>query len=280
MHIDEAHSYCKKVATGHYENFPVGSMLVPKKYRRAIFAIYAFARAADDFADEIDDKDESRKKLEEWRNYLHLTENGNPPENPVFIALSDVFANHPISPYYLELLLDAFVQDTNVHAYQSWDDLLAYCSKSANPVGRLLLELFDLHTPENIDLSDAICSGLQLINFWQDLSVDIPRGRSYIPGDIWFKYTDLPIESTAIDRIEDRGLIISELVDFTRTMYNRGIKLSSILPGRFGFEISLTIYGGEKILNKVENLGDMIFKTRPTLQFSDWINIFLKALSQ
>lgn len=276
MQISEAHKYCSQIAKGHYENFPVASLLIPGKFRKAIYAIYAFARKADDFADENEDKDLSRNQLNEWRDYLQQTEKGSPPDLPEFIALADILDKFSLNTVYLHDLIDAFFQDTQINRYKDWTGLLAYCNKSANPVGRLLLQLFDLHHNELLEKSDALCTGLQLINFWQDLSVDIPRDRFYIPevelnSNILLNERDIALYS-------HKQPLIDSLTAKTREIYQRGKDLYRYLPGRIGMEIKLTYNGGDKILAKVEKTGSGIFNFRPQLNTADLFTIIAKTI--
>lgn len=276
MQISEAHKYCSRIAKGHYENFPVASLLIPGKYRKAIYAIYAFARKADDFADENEDKELSQSQLNEWRDYLQRTEKGSPPDIPEFIALADILDRFFLNTVYLHNLLDAFFHDTQIYRYRDWTELLAYCKKSANPVGRLLLQLFDLHHDELLEKSDALCTGLQLINFWQDLSVDIPRDRFYIPEVEW--NSNNQIKKGDISLYSKKQPLMDSLIAKTREIYQRGKDLHRYLPGRIGMEIKLTYNGGDKILKKVEETGTGIFNFRPRLNAADLFIISAKTI--
>src|SRR5262245_18379304 len=180
--LDEARAACARVATRHYENFPVASFFLPPVERAALRAVYAFARAADDFADEPEHEGARLERLAEWERMLRRAFAGD-AEHPIFVALGDAARRHalPIDPF-LDLL-EAFRMDARETQYTSWASLLGYCRLSANPVGRIVLRVFGQDDVETIALSDAVCTGLQLANHWQDLGIDTARGRPYVPRD-------------------------------------------------------------------------------------------------
>ena len=234
----------------HYENFPVASLLCPKHLRPAVMALYWFARTADDLADEGDASAEERlADLAAYRANLHS-------------QLGAVIEQYRLPTHHLHELLDAFekdVRDTAAgHCYQTRDELLAYCKLSANPVGRLMLYLFGVLDDESKIQSDAICSALQLINFWQDVSVDVPRGRFYL----------IPSE---IDSLE-------ALCNWTRGLMMAGSPLCKRLGGRFGFELRLVVQGGLRILDKIEAQGFDTSTKRPKLTKWDAPLIFYRSL--
>ena len=253
----------------HPENFPVASWLCPPALRPAIAAIYAFARAADDIADEGDlPAAERLAQLQAFRNALHNPASAVPasansatgatpaflPE--IFIPLQQVIAHHALPVHLLDNLLKAFEQDVtasaNASTYADMNDLLSYCKLSANPVGRLLLHLYGVQDDVSLTQSDAICSALQLINFWQDLSEDIPRGRYYLPQDQAAKLSN------------------SELLEFlcqhAHQLMMSGTPLVHKVPGRAGWELRLVVQGGLRILEKVRQLGPKAIDTRPRLR--------------
>ena len=278
MQIQNAIKYCTEKTLSHYENFPVGSLLLPKKLRMPVYVIYTFAREADDIADEIKDKSKARVLLQEYREKLNLSVQGKPDNDPIFIALTHVLENFPISADYLQQLLDAFEQDLNVSEYESWDEVLSYCENSANPIGRILLQLMGYHHEENLQLSDSICSGLQLINFWQDLSIDLPGGRNYIPQELWRNF-DLDFNRSNVSEMNDRYSGLSAaLINYTRALYDAGKNLASVLPGRAGMEIGVIYAGGNAILNRLKEMGPAIFVDRPALKKYDWIKVFARGI--
>jgi phytoene/squalene synthetase len=169
--IDKAYDFCKKIATGHYENFPVGSFLIPNQFRKYFYSVYAFSRIADDIADDIsiEKKDYKIKLLNDYKNLI-TTENID--GNPIFIALHDTMIKREIPPEPLQKLIKAFIMDSEFEQPNDFDDVLYYCEHSANPIGEMVLRIFGLYNHETTPLSDNICTGLQLANFWQDISTD------------------------------------------------------------------------------------------------------------
>jgi squalene synthase HpnC len=269
--------FCQQLAKSHYENFPVASKILPRQLRLPIVVIYAFARIADDLADEESDAQVALHNLEEWKAKLERTISGSVPDDPVFIALSAILRYYPISPKYLFDLLTAFRRDIYNPAYPDWNSLQDYCRYSANPIGRLLLELNHSHTNALLPLSDAICSGLQLINFWQDLSVDIPRGRLYLPESEYTKYTDAPFAPEQL-KPEARAALLQTLLNKTKDIYTAGRPLGKALKGRLGIEVNMIYFSGLRILQKIENMGEKIFFLRPKLNILDAVSILFRVL--
>ena len=263
----------------HYENFPVASFLLPKRLRRPIEAIYRFARGADDIADEGNASDTERLKgLARFAAELDRIESGQAPESPEFAELARVIGEWQLPIQLFRDLLDAFAQDVVKKRYADHAELLDYCRRSANPVGRLLLHLFDRASEDNLRRSDCICSALQLINFWQDIAIDWKKARIYLPQ-----------EDLARFGIDERQLAEGrcspaweKLLDFeinrTRQLMLAGAPLVHTLPGRFGWEIRLTVQGGLRILEKIENARGDIFRQRPVLGPIDWTRMGSRAL--
>lgn len=279
-HITEsAYQYCEKLASSHYENFPVASWLLPKVLRRPIAVIYAFARNADDFADEGNYNEEQRLALlGGYNEKLKKLESGESSDDPVFIALTDVIAQHALPLQLFHDLLSAFAQDVSKRRYSNFPELLDYCRRSANPVGRLLLHLSGNDSEENLQLSDKVCSALQLINFYQDLAQDFNENeRIYIPVDEMRQHS-VGSEHFAI-RSDEQEMV--ELVRFqvarTREMMQQGAPLGGKLKGRFGLEIRLIIQGGLAIIERLEQCAEHPF-TRPRLRKSDWLRAVWRAL--
>jgi squalene synthase HpnC len=263
----------------HYENFPVASMLLPARLRPAVETIYAFARSADDLADEGTATDAERlDALTAYERALDRIQAGQAVESPLFSALSGVIQNHrlPMAPFYN--LLSAFKQDVTTKRYERFEDLLDYCRRSADPVGRLMLALYEDDGEHNLRDSDAICSSLQLINFWQDVAIDWKKERIYIPLEDMrrFGVTERQIDESRTDDAW-RSLMRFE-VDRARAMMQSGAPLARRLTGRIGWELRLVVQGGLRILDKIEQADYDVFGRRPTLGASDWPLLAWRAL--
>ncbi len=264
---------------GHYENFPVASLLVPAKLREAVGVIYRFARTADDFADEGDEPPEARlASLQAYRDELDRIAEDKPPKTALFRDIARIMLSHrlPIEPFYD--LLSAFSQDVVKTRYADFDELADYCRRSANPVGRLMLHLFGASDPTSVARSDSICTSLQLINFWQDVAIDWRKDRVYLPLDelAHFGVSEDQIAEGRVDAAW-RDLVTFQ-VDRSRSMMESGAPLGRTLPGRFGLEIRLTIRGGLAILDKLEAANCDMFRHRPVLRWHDWPLLFIRAL--
>jgi phytoene synthase len=262
----------------HYENFPVASILMPRRLRKPVTAIYRFARAADDIADEGNLSDAARlKQLDEFRAELRRIESNAEPLTPLFHHLAATIKEHelPIRPFHD--LLDAFAQDVVQKRYADYNELLDYCRRSANPVGNLLLHLYGQATPANLAYSDAVCTALQLINFWQDVAKDWNIGRVYLPLDDMARHgvTETQIETGSRDD-HWRALMKFE-VDRARALMLQGSPLGSILSGRIGLEMRMIIQGGLRILDKIEAAEYDMFDRRPVLRPFDWVIMLAKS---
>lgn len=276
---EQAFSKCQALASSHYENFPVASILLPSSLRRPVAAIYAFARTADDIADEHDWDDSTRVALlAEYRIHLDQLQRGARPVLPLFMALNEAIREHhlPFAPFYD--LLDAFAQDVHKKRYANFAEVHDYCRRSANPVGHLLLSLFKNDTEQNLKRSDAICTALQLINFLQDIQIDLKRGRIYLPEDEMqvFNVTERHI----VDRIADHGwhALINAQIDRIDAFIREGKALGSALAGRMGFEIRLTIAGGTAVLAKLRRTNEQGFIGGERLDVRDWLRLVPRAL--
>jgi squalene synthase HpnC len=263
----------------HYENFPVASILLPKRLRPAVEAIYAFARSADDLADEGDAAPEERlAALSVYEDALSRIEQGATDHQPMFERLAQVVREYdlPLKPLYD--LLSAFKQDVLVSRYQTYEALLDYCARSANPVGFMMLHLYGAADEENVRDSDAICTALQLINFLQDVAIDLHKERIYIPLEDLSRYA---ISPAALDhasaRPRWRSLMRFE-VDRARALMLSGAPLALRLPGRIGFELRMVVQGGLRILDAIEAAEYDVFLHRPKLTKRDWRGIFWAAL--
>ncbi|NMQ26965.1 squalene synthase HpnC [Candidatus Accumulibacter phosphatis] len=263
----------------HYENFPVASLLLPRRLRRPIEAIYRFARGADDIADEGDASDAARLQgLADYGEEIGRIERGAAPLRPAFNELAEIIAEwHLPTPLFRDLL-DAFAQDVVTKRYPDYPQLLDYCRRSANPVGRLLVHLVGRANEENLHRSDCICTALQLINFWQDVAIDWQKGRVYLPqSDLErFGVGERQIASGRCSA-EWTALLAFE-VERTRDLMNAGAALVHQLPGRMGWEIRLTVQGGLRILERIEQTDGDVFQQRPQLGPSDYLFIASRAL--
>jgi phytoene synthase len=267
------------MAVDHYENFPVASVLLPRDLRRPVELIYAFARQADDFADEGDAPAAQRlASLEGFSRELDRIERGEPAHLPLFADLGEVIRAHrlPLAPF--RDLLSAFSQDVVKARYADFDEVLDYCRRSANPVGRLLLHLYRANEADNVRLADRICTSLQLVNFWQDVAVDWRKDRVYLPQDEMAEYG---VSESQIARGETDGrwrALMKFQVERTQAMMAEGAPLGARLPGRIGFELRMIVAGGNRILRKLGTIEGDVFRRRPVLGPADWILMFGRAL--
>ena len=267
------------MAVSHYENFPVASLLLPPQFRTPVALIYRFARTADDFADEGSDAPAVRlAKLAGFQSYLVTIGLGLIPDHPLFRDIARIVRDHRLPLQLFSNLLEAFSQDVVKSRYANFSEVLDYCRRSANPVGRLLLHLFGRATPENLAASDSICSGLQLVNFWQDVELDYAKGRIYLPQDEMSRY-GVAERHIAERRCDDAWrALIGFQVARARTMLECGAPLGRALPGRIGLEIRATVQGGLRILEKLEHVRGDMFRHRPVLKWFDWPIILSRAL--
>ncbi len=262
----------------HYENFPVISLLVPKDLRKHLAIIYWFARTADDFADEGNQTEEERfRNLSYFEIRLNELINEN-CSSDLEAALSNTIKAKNLSTKYFFNLLEAFKQDVTKKRYTNFNELLDYCCNSANPVGRLILELINVKDDQAIYYSDKICTALQITNLVQDTDIDYKKGRIYYPLDEMEKYgvTEKMFE------LRENNLNFNHLVEFsidrTQQMFNEGKNLLSYLKGRLKFEIAATINGGELILSKIKEQNYDVLNNRPVLNKSDYFKLFIKSI--
>lgn len=264
----------------HYENFPVASILLPSHLRPAVKTIYAFARSADDLADEGDAAPQVRlDALEAYRQDLNRIAAGEPPRHPILVQLANVIRQYqlPLQPFHD--LLSAFSQDVVTTRYVSFSDLTDYCRRSANPVGTLMLHLYGEATPSNLRDSDAVCSALQLINFLQDVAIDWQKKRIYLPQDdlARFDVTEHQIARADTD-LRWRRLMAFE-TERARALMLSGAPLACRLTGRIGWELRLIVQGGLRILRRIETADYDVFRKRPRLGATDWLAVGANALS-
>ncbi|MFH1740238.1 MAG: squalene synthase HpnC [bacterium] len=275
--IAAAYQHCLAITRGHYENFPVASWLLPKRLRPAVASVYAFARGADDFADEGDIPAQERLNyLDDWQEQLEACVS-QPTDSPVFLALGETIRQYelPVQPF--RDLLTAFRRDVTVCRYATWESLLNdYCRFSANPVGRLVLLLFGYRDENLFVLSDHICTALQLANFWQDVSVDLEKGRIYVPIEL--------MKEHGYSEDEFRGRVYNAnfkslhatLIEKTRLLFQKGARLPLLVGGRLGWELRFVWVGGMRILRKVEAHPE-VFNSRPVLAARDFPGFLIQA---
>ena len=268
--LAEAYAACQALAESHYENFPVASRLLPKHLRPHIAAVYAFARTADDFADEPGrDARDRLRLLSEWRGKLH----DEADDTPEFLALHDTIERFQLPLQLFDDLLDAFMQDVTTTRYESWAAVLDYCRRSANPVGRLVLRLSGYHDDALDRASDAVCSALQLTNFWQDLAIDWSRGRLYVPAETWRSHGADPDALNSGTINAPWAAALGDCSARTRALFEEGRAVCDGVRGRLRYELRATWLGGTRILDRLEQSGFDVFNHRPALGAADAIVI-------
>ena len=271
-----------RMGVNHYENFPVASVLMPARLRGAVKAIYRFARTADDLADEGTDPPAQRlEKLDVLEHELDAIETGRPHLWP---DLAQAIAQHQLPIALLRDLLSAFRQDVATHRYPNTAALFDYCRRSANPIGRLLLHLYGKTQAPLLAWSDAICTGLQLTNFWQDVAIDWRKGRVYVPLDALSRHglsthaIDTQCSNTQSSPPTWRNLM-REQCAATRALLESGAPLATALGGRVGWELRLVVQGGLRILERIDAVHGDVFRHRPQLQTADWALMLWRALT-
>jgi hydroxysqualene synthase len=288
--LTDAYGTCLRLARSHYENFPVASWLVPAHLRPHIAAIYAFARIADDFADEGSlTAAERLGALNEWSRRLESPNDGSvlpsavcrlPPAdiNAVFFALHDTIERFDLPLSLFTDLLSAFRQDVTTTRYSTWAEVLDYCRRSANPVGRLVLRVFGYRRDDLDAASDAFCTALQLTNFWQDLAIDWSRGRLYVPEAVWQRH-GADLAALAGGSLNDAWrATLGDLSDRTRQLFSEGRSVCDGVDGRLRYELRATWLGGTGILDRLEQSDFDVFNRRPSLGFGDALVIACRTL--
>ncbi len=262
MTVEEAFAHCEARVRAHYENFPVG-LFVPRDKRPYVHALYAFARAADDFADEPMYEGMRGEKLDQWEARLHAAYEGR-AEDPIFVALAETVRRLDIPKGLLLDLLSAFRQDTVKTRYDTWEELLDYCRRSADPVGRLVLLVFGYRDDAGLPpLSDAICTGLQLANHWQDVAVDLRKDRIYLPKELRDRFAVGEWDLNAGKVTDGFRSLMAEVIRRTRALFDRGRPLCDRVGRDLRFEMRLTWLGGASILDRIEEAGYDVFRRRP-----------------
>jgi squalene synthase HpnC len=273
----ESLTYTRWLATSHYENFHVVSFLLPKRLHQDFYNVYAFCRWADDLGDEIGDTAESLRLLAWWRGELRRMFAGE-AKHPVFVALGPTVQAYSLPPEPFHDLITAFEQDQTVTRYANWDEVLAYCRYSANPVGRLILGLCGYHDAERQQLSDATCTALQLANFWQDVRIDIEKDRVYLPLDLLERH-EVPVADLYALRFSPRfAAAMREACGVARELFLKGLALPPLLNRRLALDITLFSRGGMYILSKIERQGFDVLSSRPHISKSERVMILLRAL--
>jgi squalene synthase HpnC len=264
------------MGVGHYENFPVASLLAPPALRPAIRAIYRFARTADDLADEGDAAPAGRLgALAGLREQLDRIERGQSSDWP---DLATAIRDHDLPVARLRDLLSAFEQDVTTTRYPTFDSLRDYCRRSADPVGRLVLALYRRGDDQALAWSDAICTGLQLTNFWQDIAVDWSKGRVYVPQEDLQRF-GVPESQIAAGRVDSAWSTLMHFeVERARRLLHSGAPLTRALPGRMGFELRLVVHGGLRILERINLCEGDVFRHRPRLVARDWLLMGWRSL--
>ena len=275
MVAEAAYARCRHIARQHYENFPVASWLLPRAARPHVAAIYAFARIADDFADEGQRSPKARLALlDDWRERLQQTLAGSIKEDgsdgeAIFTALGDTIRRFNLEPILLDALLSAFRQDVETTRYGTWDALFDYCRRSANPIGRLVLRISGYRDDQLDAWSDDVCTGLQLVNFWQDLERDLAKERLYVPMETVTR------AGADIDDLRHRRFTpawrsaLTEAAARTRERFDRGRPIADGVRGRLRWELRATWLGGVRILDRLAAQGFDVFTVRPTLRWRD-----------
>jgi squalene synthase HpnC len=268
LSLADAYNYCTRLAQSHYENFTIASWLMPRAMRPHMHAIYAYARVADDFADE----ELSLVKLDRWQEELQAAYAGA-PRHPVMVALADTVHRFGIPQEPFLDLLTAFRSDVDFRGFETIDDLLGYSRNSANPVGRLVLYLFGYCDAERQRLSDFVCSGLQLANFWQDVAIDLPKGRIYLPRRDMETFGVTPDDLFEGNLSAGFAALMSHEILRAREMLLRGSSLASLVDRRLRRDILLFAGGGLAILRAIERVGYDVFRARPRLSRLDYLKL-------
>jgi squalene synthase HpnC len=276
--LPESLTYTRWLATHHYENFQVVSFLLPKRLHQDFYNVYAFCRWADDLGDEIGDTAESLRLLSWWRAELQAMYAGGVVKHPVFVALQGTVQRYQTPlPLFMDLIT-AFEQDQTVTRYRDFDQLFEYCKYSANPVGRLVLNLCGYRDEERCVLSDATCTALQLANFWQDVTVDLKKDRVYLPLGL-LEAHHYPVEALFQHRFDDRfRAAMREAVDVARGLFLKGLPLADRVDRRLSIDLELFSRGGMRVLDKIEQQGYDVLTSRPSVSKLERVGLLMGAI--
>ena len=276
LDLEEAYRYCARLARSHYENFPIASLLIPREMRKHIYAVYAFCRYIDDLGDEA--RGDRLALLDAWEGELERCYRGE-PRHPIMVALADTIERFAIPKEPFKKLIEANRLDQQKNRYRTYEELLHYCDHSANPVGRIFLHLFGYRDEERLRLADKTCTALQLTNFWQDIAIDLEKGRIYLPREDLerFGYSEEELKRHRVNENFKR-LMRFELAR-TRELFSQGLRLVELLDGRLKVSVELFSRGGLAILEKIERVGYDVFHKRPQLTALEKALLFLFALA-
>jgi squalene synthase HpnC len=276
---EQSLAYTRWLATHHYENFHVVSLLLPKRLHQDFYNVYSFCRWADDLGDEIGDPAESLRLLTWWRGELHAMYAGK-ARHPVFVALAGTAREYSLPVETFDDLIKAFEQDQTVTRYRSFTEVFDYCRYSANPVGRLVLGLCGYRDAERQALSDATCTALQLANFWQDVTVDLEKDRVYLPLDL-LEAHGYPLEALFARRFDDRFRgAMQEAVNVTRGLFLKGLPLADTVDRRLAIDLELFSRGGLRVLDKIERQGCDVLGARPAVSKMERVGLLLSAITR
>lgn len=278
MILEKAYLKAQEFTKAHYENFPVISLFLPVNIRKHIAVVYQFARQADDIADEGSDSPERKLiKLKEYKNKFENSLQKNYSDE-FWFALSDTISTKNLTAENFLKLIEAFESDVTKNRFKDFSEILSYCSLSANPVGRIILELNNISSPETLKFSDYICTALQLTNFYQDVSIDVKKNRIYIPLDEIQSFGLTEDDFLQLNYGDNFKKLIEYQVDRAQDFFNNGKPLLKELPGRLKRQINWTILGGEEILKKIRRMDYRVDDFRPKLNKIDYIILALKAI--
>jgi squalene synthase HpnC len=277
--LAEAEAYTRWLATHHYENFHVVSLLLPKRLHQDFYNVYSYCRWADDLGDEIGDTAESLRLLEWWNGLLADMYAGN-AKHPVFVALRPTVQKHGIPPEPFADLIRAFVQDQTVTRYRNWDELFGYCRNSANPVGRLVLYLGGYSDAKRQALSDATCTALQLANFWQDVTVDLLKDRVYLPLDLLERHGCTVEDLRAHRATPGFRAAMREAVEKARGLFLEGLPLPGMVDRRLSLDIDLFSRGGMRVLEKIESQDYDVLSARPAISKVERVRLLVASLAR
>lgn len=276
--LAEAEAYTRWLATHHYENFHVASLLLPRQLRQDFYNLYAYCRWADDLGDEIGDPAESLRLLAWWGEQLEAVYRGQ-ATHPVFVALRQTIERHQLPQQPLADLLQAFIQDQTVRRYRSYEQLLGYCRYSANPVGRLVLHLCGYRDAERQALADATCTALQLTNFWQDVAVDLDKDRVYLPLEAIERH-GYSLEELQARRVTPAfRSLMREAVELARALFMKGLPLAARVDRRLAVDVELFSRGGLRVLERIEEQDYDVLSRRPAITRLDRVRLLLGAVA-
>jgi squalene synthase HpnC len=273
---EEARAYCERLAKSHYENFSVATWFLPGRLRQHFYNVYAYCRISDDLGDEVGDPQQSLELLDQWETELNACYAGS-PKHPVFVALAETVKQFGIPQHEFSDLLIAFRQDQTVTRFETFDDILAYCRYSANPVGHLVLYLCGYSDAERQQLSDYTCTALQLANFWQDVFVDYGKGRIYLPLEDLRRF-GVTGEDIAQRRATPQFVAMMKFeVERARDWFTRGLPLVKMVNRELAIDLELFSRGGQEILNAIERQGFDVLRARPEISKSRKLMLVLRA---